>query len=158
MFQRRTDPQWISCAGPLDTECWVWQWSTKDGYGYMWDSQRGTSRRSHAVFYERRHGQVPTGLQLDHLCENRACVNPDHLEPVTQTINIRRGRHTKLTTESVLAIRAIYALGGVRQIDLAHRYGVTQSVISHAITGRTWRGLEPDVNQAVLDRLERRAP
>lgn len=138
MGRPSTEPKYIPCRGPLETDCWIWQLGRKDGYGYMWDPAIGKPRRAHSVYYERACGSVPAGLQLDHLCQNRACVNPDHLEPVTQTENIRRGRHSKLTPESVAVIRAIYALGGVRQVDLANDYGVTQTCISHAISGRTW--------------------
>jgi hypothetical protein len=47
--------------------------------------------RAHRVAYEALIGPIPDGLQLDHLCRNRACVNPLHTEPVTQIENIRRG-------------------------------------------------------------------
>jgi HNH endonuclease len=72
-----------------ETPCWVWQRPLNgNGYGELRFNNRG--RKAHAVFYERKHGEIPAGLELDHLCRVRACVNPDHLEPVTHAENMRR--------------------------------------------------------------------
>lgn len=69
--------------------CWPWLGALASGYGSL--SVRGTSRQAHRVGYELMVGPVPEGLQLDHLCRNRACCNPAHLEPVTLRENVRRG-------------------------------------------------------------------
>ena len=70
--------------------CWEWQGAiTPDGYGRQ--SYRGRARRAHRVAYELIVGEIPAGLVLDHLCRNRSCVNPAHLEPVTDRINLLRG-------------------------------------------------------------------
>lgn len=73
-----------------DSGCWLWEWYVhRSGYGML--RQDGRARYAHRVIYERFRGPIPKGLQLDHLCRVRHCVNPDHLEPVTARENQRRG-------------------------------------------------------------------
>jgi HNH endonuclease len=70
--------------------CWEWTGGgTKNGYGTL--KLSGATKLAHRTTYELFVGPVPVGLELDHLCRNRRCVRPDHLEPVTRTENILRG-------------------------------------------------------------------
>ena len=73
-----------------DSGCWEWTgYRTTSGYGRV--QVDGRSGYSHRVMYETTVGPIPDGLQLDHLCRNPPCCNPDHLEPVTPRENTRRG-------------------------------------------------------------------
>lgn len=76
--------------GPLETACWVWTGQVmSNGYGNFW--AYGRKRRAHRFSYQTFKGAIPTGLEPDHLCRNRACVNSEHLELVTRSENNRRG-------------------------------------------------------------------
>lgn len=69
-------------------ECIIWTGYIRktDGYAIYGQSKIYV----HRMKYEEKYGKIPDGMQLDHLCRNRSCVNPDHLEPVTQIENRQR--------------------------------------------------------------------
>lgn len=75
----------------LETGCWEFKGSKRWGYGMMQHPLKHKVVMAHRYFWEKEHGPVPDGLELDHLCRVRRCVNPSHLEPVTRRENIVRG-------------------------------------------------------------------
>lgn len=71
-------------------ECWEWVGAINSGgYGHM--RVAGKTPKAHRISYELHRGPVPAGLVVDHKCGNRACVRPEHLEAVTQRVNVLRG-------------------------------------------------------------------
>ena len=75
-----------------DGDCWVWTGAlVKDGYGAFNLGQRRTCNTVHRLTYTLLRAEIPAGLVLDHLCRRPACVNPWHLEPVTNAVNTQRG-------------------------------------------------------------------
>lgn len=96
--------------------CWVWLGSkTKTGYGmyhHYDENMKNKSVKAHRAAYVEFVGKVMDGLTLDHLCKNRLCVNPQHLEPVTIKENVMRGNTiTALNSKKTHCIRG-HALSG----------------------------------------------
>lgn len=84
-------------ATKVDTSgrCWLWTAAIDDkGYGsFTKPGERQKRLKAHRFAYEMLRGPIPAGLELDHLCRVRNCVNPDHLEPVTHAVNMQRSPH-----------------------------------------------------------------
>lgn len=73
----------------LPSGCWQWTGYLKpNGYGSIWDGTRKVY--AHRYAHELHNGPIPAGMQIDHLCLNKACVNPAHLDVVTQKVNLLR--------------------------------------------------------------------
>ncbi len=85
------------CLYNKKTDCLLWQGSTsgnlessKGGRGYGRIKIQGKTSAVHRVMFSCIHGYVPNGIDIDHICNNRLCCNPDHLEAVTHKENCRR--------------------------------------------------------------------
>lgn len=74
-------------------ECWNWQgYIHTDGYGRFRTGRKNWDEVAHRLVYEVLVGDIPDDMTLDHLCLNKSCVNPQHLEVVTQSVNSQRAR------------------------------------------------------------------
>jgi DNA-directed RNA polymerase subunit N (RpoN/RPB10) len=106
----------------------------RDGYAII--PSKSASVRAHRARW------VEVGNEkanvLDHLCRNRWCCNPAHLESVTPAENVRRGDCTKLTEETVAQIRSLYAEGTHTQVAIGQKFGVSQGHVSHLVRGMYW--------------------
>jgi hypothetical protein len=158
--------------GPA-TVCWEWQGSfTSSGYGNL--SWGGLPVQAHRAAYYLAYGGIAlqTGFRLEgkakryrrfvlHTCDNRKCCNPSHLFLGSMRANLldaySKGRkaqpkslhaNAKLTAEQVRDIRRLYDKGGVRQIDLAARYGVSQRAISLVVRRETYKDIKETNHEA----------
>ena len=136
-------PKGISIRQPkkfyeiTDNGCWKGLRSTDlDGYPQITFNKK--HQKMATFFYKIFKGHIKKGLVIDHLCRNRICINPDHLETVTVAENSRRGANTKLTYKIVDSIKSLYKRSGMNQFILAKQYNVNQSTISRIINGKRW--------------------
>lgn len=113
------------------TECWIWTTGNigAGGYAIVGKNMEKAHRRS----YEMHVGPIPDGTILHHLCEQKTCVNPEHLQPVTRTEHVRIHQR-RFSCEEARAIRA----SGESPKALAERFGVSSVLIWTIQTGRSY--------------------
>ena len=144
--------------------CWNWFGSLEvDGYGrlYICEELVGNKRikiraQAHRLSYVINSGRdIPSDLLVCHKCDNRICVNPNHLFLGTIQDNNQdrttKGRTSKLYGESnpraklkndeVLKIRELYAFGGYRYIDLSEQFNVSKTLILKIVNRRLWKDI-----------------
>lgn len=134
--------------------CWNWIGDKYDsGYGRL-ALEKGKQVRAHRFLYEQVHGKIPDGMCALHRCDNRACVNPEHIFIGTKKDNMQdcltKKRHkyiahhgedngnSKLSKADIIKIRELWAKGGIYQSKLAKEFGVSQTVISKVVNYKTW--------------------
>ena len=133
------------------TGCWNWT-ASKDTHGYGHLRHKGRIKLAHRLSYELHFGPIPEGMQICHKCDNRICLNPDHLFLGTWRDNmldkLAKGRQSrtrqfgsanaaaKLSEADIIAIRD--ARGKILQKELAASYGVDRAHISLIQSGRRW--------------------
>ncbi len=139
-----------------ENECWEWLASTRsDGYGQIQRGRRGEGIISaHRVSWEIHCGNIPDGLHVLHTCDNKICVNPNHLFLGTNADNVRdkkekgfqiRGTQmgtSKLSENDVIEIRNIKEVVGLSNAYLARLFGVSSSSISNIINRKRWAWLK----------------
>ncbi len=128
------------------SKCVLWDGKLQDGYGHTTRNGRTTSQ--HRIAYEKHFGPIPKGMCVLHKCDNRACINPNHLWLGTRGDNNRdravKGRNAdrhgskhplaKLNEKDVLKIR----VDKRPQKDIAFEYGITQGAVSRIQRRNTW--------------------
>lgn len=125
--------------------CWNWRKAlTTAGYGHFF---MGRYYQAHRIVFIRYRGPVPDDRQLDHLCRNRRCVNPDHLEVVTQSENIRRSPRTRMNRERI-ALTFELADKGYSTREIARLLTVDHSTISRVLNGLLYPEYAPARKEA----------
>lgn len=120
-------------SGVLDSFCWEWQGGVSiQGYGEC--CRIAGEKKAHRVAYVLLKGEIPKGMQVDHLCRNRLCMNPNHLEAVSAATNSRRSSMTKLTSTQAEVIRV--SLAGPKV--LGQFFGVSPQTVCNVRAGRSW--------------------
>jgi len=118
--------------------CWLWLGSiSNQGYGQCHGKY---SHLAHRQIYMDINGLIPSRVELDHQCNNRRCVNPAHLVPVSHDINVQRGKLAKLTPAQVIEIRSVPMKYGLYP-ELSKKYGVHKGTIKAIRSRRIWKNL-----------------
>jgi len=150
-IERETDAAYIANRVRLDEGgCWNWTQSTRSGYGML--VRQGRSWAAHVFSYVAHVAPVPAGMQVNHRCHNRACVNPDHLYAGTQKQNVQDMRNanrqhdlrgeengmSKINSDIAKAIRR--SSGAARPI--AAMFGVSISLVYAIRRGKVWKHVD----------------
>ena len=133
--------------------CWIWRGAIgSHGYGHMLIEKTPVHKAdvAHRISWQLHRGDIPNGLQVLHKCDNRRCVNPDHLFLGTQKENIAdciaknrfKYLRAKLTISQVLEIKRAIAVGETCE-SISKKYGVIGKSIRNIKNGKTWRAVNP---------------
>lgn len=128
--------------GESDDSCWIWTGSKLKNRGYGVLSYKQKGNYAHRISWIIHYGDIPSGLEVLHKCDVRACVNPKHLFIGTQRENMKdmqaKGRKfTKLSETDVINIRQMLK-NGAKHKDIASIYNVTRTTITAISRGQNW--------------------
>jgi len=149
MNEKYANRFWNYVDKSTPTECWLWKASTRGGYGQFWC---GKNVFAHRLSFYLANGYWPE--TVDHLCRNKLCVNPAHLEGVSVRENVQRYMRTeypivlkprkqyrrglKLSIDEPETIRSLFEQG-MTQREIAQKFGIHQTTVSKIVLRRRWR-------------------
>jgi predicted XRE-type DNA-binding protein len=129
--------------------CWITDLSSPNGYPRITDNNRKT-RKVSRIMFELHYGNIPKGMLVCHKCDNKACINPEHLFLGSHKDNmadmVKKNRQakgsnqgsSKLSEEQVLEIKCLLAEGKLTQKQIAKLFGVCQAHVSAINLGKKW--------------------
>jgi HNH endonuclease len=145
----RVSSFWMKVDRKSPDECWTWIGSINTrGYGQFWIGKTFTG--AHRFSYKIHYGDIPDGLLVCHKCDNRKCVNPNHLFLGTSQDNVddavsknrqakgKQVMHSKLVEEQVREIRS----SSLSYQELSNIYGVTENMTYYIKSGRSWKWVQ----------------
>lgn len=142
--------------GKTDSGCWEWLKGKCEGYGRIRDCETKKLILAHRLSYEIFKGKIEKGMFICHRCDNRSCINPDHLFQGTAKDNsqdaLHKGRtykvshhaqgekngNAKICSEDVIEIRRL-ASSGMRHSEIAKKYGFSQTNVREIVKGHLWK-------------------
>ena len=148
---------WAKVSPEPNSGCWLWAGAIgSGGYGHLGINR--TIKLAHRISWEIHRGKIPRGLCALHKCDNRFCVNPDHIFLGTRGDNAKdmaaKGRakavrgsknvRSKLTEQKVLDMRRIRRDHGTSYAEIARVFGVSPTLTYYVVSGRHWRHVRTD--------------
>jgi len=122
------DRGYISNEG-VASDCHIFNRDARDGKNGVYGVIGGKSRLAHIVAWEALNGALPRGLTLDHLCEIKLCVNPDHLRLSTRAVHAKRHADLRIDKNVISAIRDALRTSDLTQKQIAAKFGVSLSYV-----------------------------
>jgi hypothetical protein len=139
----------IEFPDDVENECWLWKKSNSGGYGFFYIGKE--TYMAHRVSYDHFWGPIPEGMVLDHLCRNRRCVNPRHLEPVMHAENGRRNRILPALDENGIEIPKLCCRCHERP---RHPKRNKYCAECHNAISRVWKAAHPMTEEQRISRTE----